>query len=186
MPCSVTLLRQRGTAFFAFGACVSVCVCVCWSLCVFMCVCVLCVRVCVCACACVCVGACVCSCVCVRVCMCCSVDMGGAPHVSPNRGGEYSFEYYKIHLWKSAHVSPFYLCICHSPQQPWFAATQVERCPSSLQNTAAAHVLSQNFVCRAFSTPCGDETTGLYCPQSHNLVKQKQRNTTMLVAAHSD
>jgi len=43
------------------GACVSV-----------ICVCVLCVHVCV--------------CLCVGVHMCCSVDMGGAPHVSPNRG----------------------------------------------------------------------------------------------------
>jgi len=145
--------------------CKCVHVCVCWSLCKC--------GMCACVHVCVCVGACVCSCVCVccvyvYVCvcacvyMCCSVDMGGAPHVSPNRGGEYSLEYYKIHLRKSAHVYGFYLYIYHSPQQPWFTATQVERCPSSFQNTASAHVLSQNFVCRAFSTPCGDENTGFY------------------------
>ena len=83
---------------------VCACVCVLELVCVHVCVCAVCTCMCVCA-------VCTCMCVCACVYMCCSVDMGGAPHMSPNRGGEYSLEYYKIHPRKSAHVYGF---ICAS------------------------------------------------------------------------
>ena len=87
-----------------------------------------CVCVCaVCTCMCVCVGACVCSCVCVRVCICAAVWTWVVHLTCHQTEGVNTL--LSITKFIYGRVPMFMAFICasaHSPQQPWFAATQVE------------------------------------------------------------
>ena len=107
------------------------CVCVLELVCIHVCVCAVCTCMCVCVgacvCSCVCVGACVCSCVCVRVCICAAVWTWVVHLTCHQTEGVNTL--LSITKFIYGRVPMFMAFICasaHSPQQPWFAATQVE------------------------------------------------------------
>ena len=80
--------------------------------------------------------------------------------------GQYAHGWCTLHVYKVVIIASWLVSIMvsisHYPQQPWFAATQVQICHDIAQWVHLARL--------AFSVPGNDEST-FHSPQADNLAK---------------
>ena len=81
--------------------------------------------------------------------------------------GQYAHGWCTLHVYKVVIIASWLVSIMvsisHYPQQPWFAATQVQICHDSTVGTLGQVSLE-------FSVPGNDEST-FHSPQADNLAK---------------